>query len=311
MQKIALLIAGAASIAAAVPAQAQYQQPTGGPLSTIFACQNAGNRQGQGALVGAIVGGLAGNQIADNDRRSGTVIGALVGAAAGSMIGCRMQNQDVVRAQQVTQTALNTGRSQTWNNPQTGASGRVDILNTYNYGGQQGGYNPPPAYQRPSMNTVRWTNGVEQPREYQVSEGTYAGQNNTVIRSGPSVRARQLGSLRSNEQVDGLVRVEGTDWVLASRNGEVLGYIQESQSRFLGENYAQNQGGQSQGGYNQGGYNQGNQGGYNQSGYAPYQQGRGQMCRVFEQQYTLTNSQPIVERHTACQAQNGEWLIQS
>lgn len=310
MQKIALLIVGAASIAAAVPAQAQYNnaQPTGGPLSNLFSCQNAGNRQGSGALVGALVGGLAGNQIADNDRRSGTVIGALVGAAAGSMIGCNMQNQDVVRAQQVTQTALNTGRNQTWNNPQTGASGRVDILNTYNYGGQQGGYNPQPAYQRPSLNTVRWTNGVEQPREYQVSEGTYSGQNNTVIRSGPSFRARQLGTLRNNEQVDGLVRVDGTDWVLASRNGQVLGYIQESQTRFLGETYAQNQN-QNQ---NQGGYNQGNQGGYQQGGYAPYQQGRGQMCRQFEQQYTTgAGRQPVVERHTACQSQSGEWLIQS
>jgi surface antigen len=292
MQKFALLLASAAALAAAAPAQAQYAQPTGGPLSTLFACQNAGNRQGQGAIVGAIVGGLAGNQIADNDRRSGTVIGALVGAAAGSMIGCRMQNQDVVRAQQATQMALNSGRDQSWNNPQTGASGRVSVVNTYNYAGA-GGYNPP-APQRASLDTVRWINGVEQPREYQPSEGTYAANGNTVIRSGPSQRARQLGNLRSGEQVDGLVRVEGTDWVLASRNGQVIGYIQESQARFMGESYAT-----------------GNQGGYQQGGYAPYQPGRGQMCRTFDQHYTLAGGQTQTERHSACQSQTGEWLIQS
>lgn len=308
MQKFALVLASAAALAAAVPAQAQYNQgqyaqPSGGPLSNLFSCNNPGNRQGSGAAVGAIVGGLAGNQINDNDRTTGTVVGALIGAAAGSMIGCRMQNQDVVRAQQSTQLALNSGRSQSWNNPQTGASGRTDVITTYNYGG---GYNPP-AYQRPSLNTVRWINGVEQPREYQLSEGAYSASGNTVIRSGPSMRARQLGSLRNGDQVDGLVRVEGTDWVLASRNGQVIGYIQESQTRFLGENYA------GQGGYNQGQYGRGQygQGQYGQGQYAPYQAGRGQMCRVFEQHFTAAGGRTETTRHTACQAQNGEWLVQS
>ena len=304
MQKIAAFLATAAALATALPAHAQYSQPqygqrqyaqpTGGPLSSLFGCSNPGNRQGQGAIVGALVGGLAGNQINDNDRTTGTVVGALLGAAAGSMIGCRMQNQDVVRAQQVTQTALNTGRSQSWSNPQTGASGRIDIVNTYNYGGQA--YNQQPAYDRPSLETVRWVNGVERPREYQDSEGAYGANGATPIRSGPSLRARQLGSLRNGEQVDGLVRVEGTDWVLASRGGQVIGYIQESQARFLGETYA-------------GGGN--NQGDYNQGGYAPYQPGRGQMCRVFDQHLTLTGGQTQSQRYTACQAQNGEWLVQS
>jgi surface antigen len=303
MQKLTVLVATAAVLLPALPNQAQAQ--TGGPLSTIFACQNANNRQGQGAVIGGILGAIAGNQIADNDRTSGTLIGAAVGAAAGSMIGCRMQPQDAQRAQQSTQMALNSGQSQQWTNPQTGASGRVDVVNTYNYGAQpyQQGYNNQQQQQynaRPTLNSIRWTNGVEQPREYQQSEGTYSASGNPPIRSGPSQRARQVGSLRNGETFDGLVRIEGTDWVLASRNGQVLGYIQEGQTRFLGENYNTQ--------YNQPQQQQQ----YNQAsgGYAPYQQGRGQMCRVFDQHFTYTGGQTQTQRFTACQSPNGEWLVQ-
>ncbi len=312
MQKFAILAMAAGSIAAAAPAQAQYAQPSGGPLSTIFSCQNANNRQGQGALVGALVGGFAGNQMNDKDRTTGTVIGALVGAAAGSMIGCRMQSQDVQRAQTTTQQALASGRSQTWTNPQTGASGAVQIIDTYNYGAQPlgGGYNQA-GYGRPSLSTVRWIAGVEQPREYQPSEGSYQANGQAIIRSGPSQRARQIGTLRGNDRFDGLVRIEGTDWVLASRDNQILGYVQESQTRFLGDTYAMQP-------QQQPGYGQQTSGGYPQQplgdGYADYpdyQPGRGQMCRVFDQSYTDNRGQPSTQRFTACQTAGGEWVVQS
>ena len=301
---LATLIAATAAFAAVVPAHAQYAQPSGNPLSSIFSCNTPGNRQGTGAVVGALVGGLAGNQIADNDRRSGTVIGALVGAAAGSMIGCKMQTQDQQRAQYVTQQALASGASQSWSNPQTGASGRVDIVNTYNYGGgYQGGYQGNNGYNsRPTINTVRYAQGVEQPREFQPSEGVYSANGNVAIRSGPSKRARQVGSLRNGETFDGLVRVEGTDWVLAGRDGLAVGYVSETNTRFMGESYAQN----NNSGYDNGGYN--NAGG-NQ--YQPYDARRGQMCRVFDQTFTFNSGQTQTQRYTACQTSSGEWVVQA
>jgi surface antigen len=301
----------AAPLAAVAPAQAQYGQPSGNPLASIFSCNTPGNRQGTGAVVGALVGGLAGNQIADNDRRSGTVIGALVGAAAGSMIGCKMQTQDQQRAQAVTQQALASGVSQSWNNPQTGASGRVDIVNTFNYGGPQnyqGGYQGDNGYNqaynaRPTVNTVRYAQDVERPREFQPSEGVYSATGNVVIRSGPSKRARQLGSLRNGETFDGLVRVEGTDWVLAMRDGLAIGYVSETNTRFMGDSYAQNNSGYNNN-YNNGGYN-------NASPYQPYDARRGQMCRVFDQTFTYNTGQSETQRYTACQRSTGEWVVQA
>ena len=309
-KSFATLLAATAAFAVVVPAQAQYGQPSGNPLSSIFACNNPGNRQGTGAVVGALVGGLAGNQIADNDRRSGTVIGALVGAAAGSMIGCKMQTQDQQRAQSVTQQALASGASQSWSNPQTGASGRVDIVNTFNYGGQQtyqGGYQGNNGYNqaynaRPTVNTVRYAQDVERPREFQPSEGVYAATGNVVIRSGPSKRARQLGSLRNGETFDGLVRVEGTDWVLAMRDGQAVGYVSETNTRFMGDSYAQSNPGYNNNNYNNGGYN---------NAYQPYDPRRGQMCRVFDQTFTYNSGQSETQRYTACQTSAGEWVVQA
>lgn len=302
------LVAATAMVSAAAPSQAQYAQPSGNPLTSIFQCNNPGNRQGTGAVVGGLLGGLLGNQINDNDRTTGTVLGAALGAAAGSFVGCKMQGQDQQRAQAVAQQALASGRSQSWSNPQTGASGRVDIINTYNYGGQEqnygggGGYNNrPPA--RPSLSTVRFGQRVEQPRDYQPSEGVYSANGNAVIRSGPSQRARQVGSLRTGETFDGLVRIEGTDWVLAARDGVAVGYVSETTTRFMGESYAQNTPprGNQGGGYN------------NNAGYQnrPYDPRGGQMCRIFDQTFTFTGGQTETQRYTACQTAQGEWVIQA
>ena len=277
-KSFATLLAATAAFAVVVPAQAQYGQPSGNPLSSIFACNNPGNRQGTGAVVGALVGGLAGNQIAVNDRRSGTVIGALVGAAAGSMIGCKMQTQDQQRAQSVTQQALASGASQSWSNPQTGASGRVDIVNTFNYGGQQtyqGGYQGNNGYNqaynaRPTVNTVRYAQDVERPREFQPSEGVYSATGN-----------------------------------VAMRDGQAVGYVSETNTRFMGDSYAQ-----SNSGYNNNYNNNYNNGGYNNA-YQPYDPRRGQMCRVFDQTFTYNNGQSETQRYTACQTSAGEWVVQA
>lgn len=54
-------------------------------------CDAPGGRQRAGALIGAVVGGLAGSQISSNERALGAVGGAAAGAAAGSYIGCNQQ----------------------------------------------------------------------------------------------------------------------------------------------------------------------------------------------------------------------------
>ena len=63
----------------------------------VVDCDAPGHKQVGGALQGAVIGGVAGSNLARNDRGTGTVIGATAGAAAGSYIGCRMQKSDATK----------------------------------------------------------------------------------------------------------------------------------------------------------------------------------------------------------------------
>ena len=51
-----------------------------------------------GAVVGGLLGAVAGSNLAKNDRGTGTAIGAVAGAGAGSYVGCKMQKKDARQA---------------------------------------------------------------------------------------------------------------------------------------------------------------------------------------------------------------------
>lgn len=78
--------AALAALVTAAPTVSMAQQANG-----ITNCDAPGGRQRTGALIGAVIGGLAGSQISSNERTLGAVAGAGAGAAAGSYIGCNQQ----------------------------------------------------------------------------------------------------------------------------------------------------------------------------------------------------------------------------
>lgn len=87
LTKITMTAAAVAALMSSAPLAAQAQAQSNG----ITSCDAPGGRQQAGALIGAVVGGLAGNAVAKNERTIGTVVGAGAGAAAGSYIGCNQQ----------------------------------------------------------------------------------------------------------------------------------------------------------------------------------------------------------------------------
>lgn len=93
-KKLTVAIATAAMLGGlapmALPTAAMAQQANG-----ITNCDAPGGRQRAGALIGAVIGGLAGSQISRNERTLGAVGGAAAGAAAGSYIGCNQQRARV------------------------------------------------------------------------------------------------------------------------------------------------------------------------------------------------------------------------
>jgi surface antigen len=209
--RAAIALSAALALAAAAPA-AQAQSS---PLSSIFSCSASGGKQEAGAVIGGVVGGLLGSQVSKNERGLGTVVGAAIGAAAGSWIGCRMQSTDQARAQRAMQDALDKGQSQSWNNPQTGASGQVNIVST--------SYGPPVAGA-----SMRFAPGVQTLASYDSMKGLYAASSQVNLRAGPSTHAAVLGKLSAGEPFDALGKVPGQPWVLAGRYGQAIGYVAES-----------------------------------------------------------------------------------
>lgn len=103
----------------------------------LGACANMQDnpKQTGGTLAGAGLGALAGSQIGSGTGQLAAVaIGALTGAWAGSEIGKSLDKADKMYAQRTTQNALEynrTGQTSSWRNPDSGHSGTVTPVETY------------------------------------------------------------------------------------------------------------------------------------------------------------------------------------
>ena len=85
--------AALAALVTAAPTVSMAQQANG-----ITNCDAPGGRQRTGAVIGGVLGALAGSQISDNERTLGAVAGGAAGAAAGSYIGCNQQRARAANA---------------------------------------------------------------------------------------------------------------------------------------------------------------------------------------------------------------------
>lgn len=91
------------------------------------------SKQQMGTGVGAIAGGILGTQIGGGTGKIiATVGGAALGGLLGSQLGKYLDTQDKSKADAASRQALETGRTQTWTNPETGVRGTVQVVNTPN-----------------------------------------------------------------------------------------------------------------------------------------------------------------------------------
>lgn len=183
----------------------------GGFFGNIFGCQASGNKQEIGAAIGGVAGGFLGNRIAGrNSRTLGTVLGGVLGAAGGSVLGCKLQKNDREKAERALENAVATNQGQSWENPETGASGRVEI-------GQ--------VASGAALSDIKFANGVEPAEGYERIGGAFISKSAANIRSAPGTDAKIIGKLNAGQSVWVPAAVSGTAWMLISSGGVGQGYV--------------------------------------------------------------------------------------
>lgn len=86
---------------------------------SLAACETAPSKQDQGVLIGAVAGGLLGNQVGGGSGRViATMVGAVAGAAIGGSIGKSMDETDRLKTAYAFEN-VQTGVPTTWVNPDT------------------------------------------------------------------------------------------------------------------------------------------------------------------------------------------------
>ena len=237
--------------------------------------------------------GCSGMNTTQQRTLSGGAIGAAAGAAIGSYVGCRLQTADQQRAYAAANQALVDGRSTSWSNPQTGASGSVNVLasegayaqsSASGYG--QTAYAPQPV----SLAGLRVASNVQLQTQLETAPANvYTARSTANLRAGPSTSTAIVGKLRAGEQLDGLARVRGQSWILVGRNGTGIGYVSESVINPVGPSTQS----------------------YASATASPYGQTASSqsLCRTIEQTINVPGSQPTVERYRACQQADGQWNV--
>lgn len=195
----------------AVQDEGEPRSGGGGFLGNIFGCQASGSKQEIGAAIGGIAGGLLGNRIAGrNSRTLGTVLGGVLGAAGGSVLGCKLQRNDRAKAERALENAVATNQSQSWENPETGASGRVEVGS---------------AASGAALTDLKFANGVEPADGYDRVNGAFVSTAAANIRSAPGTDAKIIGKLGAGQNVWVPAAVSGTPWMLISNAGVGQGYV--------------------------------------------------------------------------------------
>lgn len=193
-------------------------------IGSLFSCDAPGQANTTGAVLGGLVGALAGSQISKNERALGAAIGAGIGAAIGNNIGCRMDRSARQDAEQAFERALETGRDQSWSDPQTGTSGRVEVVGRSDSA-------PPRAA---SSGRWRFAEGVAPARKVSNIGGAFTSTGRVNVRAAPNLDAQVVDRLRAGEQFWAAGSAAG-DWLAVEEDGRIQGYVSRSVVRPLDE----------------------------------------------------------------------------
>jgi surface antigen len=111
---------------------------TGAIALSLWSCGPAGSNQEGGTVVGAVAGGIIGNQFGSGAGRAlATVAGVVVGGNIGSELGKSMDENDRRAALEAEYRALEDDEEEQWRNEKTGHYGYVKPRRSYRYSGMR------------------------------------------------------------------------------------------------------------------------------------------------------------------------------
>lgn len=200
------LTAGLASLAmVANPMLAQTQDAQSDEGISRFVTE-----ENIGKAVGAAAGALLGSQVGEGKGKLAAVaLGTLAGFWLGGEVGKRLTQRDQVGIAETTQVALDTGRTQTWKNPETGVYTRVSV----------------DAPSGPDVRQARVRSTLDEVPPLEMINAYYTATSTVNMRSGPGTEYRVVRQVREGEQVPVVGKVIGSDWYLIAEGGVGNGFI--------------------------------------------------------------------------------------
>ncbi|MDX1580050.1 MAG: RT0821/Lpp0805 family surface protein [Alphaproteobacteria bacterium] len=97
-------------------------------LAFVSACENTGDKEAIGTVLGAGVGAGLGAHAKGDAKVPTMILGALIGGYIGNRIGNELDEADRLKHRETTYEALEYGRSyetEGWRNPDNNTAGRV------------------------------------------------------------------------------------------------------------------------------------------------------------------------------------------
>ena len=253
---------------ATTPAMAQQQQDQ----NDWF------NKQNIGRAVGGVVGGLLGSQFGGGKGQlATTAVGALAGFWLGGKLGEQLDAADKQALARTTSTALETGNTQTWQNPDTGTTTRVSVQDT--------------RVQRRPVETEGLRAKLWQAPTLEMINEWYVATSDSNVRGGPGTDYDVMDVLRSGERVAVVGKVKGEDWVMISDDGLGSGFVYapllRRADRQPSDTSALRMAAQQSGGT---------------------QMAQERTCSLVTQEVTLRDGTTETHQMTACRQPDGTWI---
>ncbi|MDZ7753451.1 MAG: SH3 domain-containing protein [Gammaproteobacteria bacterium] len=174
-------------------------------------------KENVGKGVGGVLGGVLGSQVGSGSgKTAATIVGALAGYWLGGEVGRRMQASDREGLAHSTATAIETGESQTWVNPDTGVRTEVQVQD---------------ADDEPSSRPT-------QAPPLEMINGWYAATSRSNVRSGPGTNYPVIDQIEDEQEVPVVGRVSGENWYMLARNGRGYGFVHSTLLNPVGQQQA-------------------------------------------------------------------------